>query len=290
VAATSKEEGSRGFVSVGRRVLKGISEDDLSDSAAALTYFAALSIFPALAVVISALALFGSQETVNDLVSAIDDLAPASVTETLSSSLNSLVENKSAGGIALVISLAVSLFSASGYLSGFDRAAARIRGARAAPAWKARPVQMGFALVMVALLAVAVPALLITGEVADAIANAFGISLSAGLFELIKWPLLIVGGMAMIIALYQASPHLRGRLRGLLPGALLAVLLGALGAALFSFYVANLAEYSLTYGSLAGAIVFLIWLYIANLAVLLGAKLNTVLQVADHPGADGTSI
>jgi membrane protein len=265
-----------------KRTVREFKEDNLTDWAAALTYYSILSIFPALIALVSITALVGQHpQTTNSLLEIVDDIGPASAVETFKGPIETVMSNKSGAGVALVISLAVALWSASSYVGAFMRASNQIYEVEEGRKfWKLRPLQLLVTLVMVLLLAIVAIAIVATGPLADAIGSQIGLgSAAVTAWDIAKWPVLLAVVMLMVALLYYAAPNVRHPgFRWITPGGVLAVVLWIVASAAFAFYVANFASYNKTYGSLAGVIVFLVWLWISNIAVLLGAEFDAELE------------
>jgi membrane protein len=241
-----------------------------------------MSIFPALIAFVSIVALAGQHpETTQAILEIIDDIGPSSAVETFQGPVETVMSNKGGAGIALFIGLAVALWSASSYVGAFMRASNQIYEVEEGRQfWKLRPLQMLITLVMVLLIAVVAVALIATGPLADAIGKQIGLGGAAiTAWDIAKWPVLLAVVMLIFAVLYYASPNVRQpSFRWVTPGGVLAVVLWIVASAAFAFYVANFGSYNKTYGSLAGVIVFLVWLWISNIAVLLGAEFNAELE------------
>jgi membrane protein len=265
-----------------KRTVREFKEDNLTDWAAALTYYSILSIFPALLALVSITALVGRHpETTNSILEIINDIGPSSAVDTFSGPVETVMSNKGGAGIALIIALAVALWSASSYVGAFMRASNQIYEVEEGRQfWKLRPLQMLVTLVMVLLLAIVAIAIVATGPLAEAIGNQIGLgSAAVTAWDIAKWPVLLAVAMLMFALLYYAAPNVRQPgFRWVTPGGVLAVVLWIVASVALAFYVANFASYNKTYGSLAGVIVFLVWLWISNIAVLLGAELNAELE------------
>jgi membrane protein len=277
-----------------RDAAKRFRDRDLTDNAAALTYYSVLSLFPFLIVLVSLLGVVGSQDSIDGLLRIVEDLGSASAVDTLQSPLENIVANADAAGVALVLGLVGGLWSASGYIGAFMRAANEIYGVdEDRPFYKLRPVQLLMTLVMTVIVAVVLIALVLTGPLVGAIGTELGIGDTAvTIFSIVKWPLLFAIVVLVIGLLYRFSPNARhAGLRWILPGSLLATLLWIVASAAFSVYVANFGSYSGTYGSLAGAIVFLVWLWLTNIAIVFGAQFAAELErtgrAADHATPPG---
>ncbi len=273
---------ARGWVAVLKRTVTEFKEDDLTDWAAALTYYTILSIFPALIALVSILGLVGQNpQTTNALLDIIDKIGPSSAVDTLRGPIESLITNKSGAGIALVIGLATALWSASSYIGAFSRASNAIyEREEGRPFWKLRPVQVALTLMMVLLLALVGIAVVVTGPLASAIADPIGLGDTAvTVWDIAKWPVLLGVVMLMLAILYYWAPNVRQpKFRWITPGSVAAVIIWILASAAFAVYVANFGSYNKTYGSLGGVVIGLIWLWISNIAVLLGQELNAELE------------
>jgi len=261
-----------------KRTVSEFKEDNLSDSAAALTYYAVLSVFPAL---IALLSLVGLVMSPKKIVSAATDLVssigPASAVNTLKGPINSLAASKESAGVLLVVGVAAALWSASAYVGAFMRASNVIYEVEEGRSFlKLRPLQMLVTLVLVLLQAVVLIALVVSGPLATKVGSAIGAGNAAvTAWNYAKWPVLLLVVVLMFCVLYYASPNARlSGLKSVVPGALLALAIWLVASVGFAAYVANFGSYNKTYGTLGGVIVFLVWLWITNLAVLLGAEFN----------------
>jgi membrane protein len=277
-----------------RRTIKEFKDDDLTDWAAALTYYAILSLFPALAALVSIVGLVGDPvSTTNTLLDIVKKLSPTAV-DSLSGPIKQITAHRGGAGLALIVSLGVALWSASNYVGAFiraDNAIYEVEEGR--PFWKLRPLQMLVTLVMILFAAIIALALVATGPVARAVGEAIGLGNTAiTVWNIAKWPVLLLAVLMLIAILYHASPNVKlPGFRWITPGSVLAVVVWIVASVLFAVYVANFGSYDKTYGSLAGVVVFLLWLWITNLAVLLGTELNAELErsreiTAGMPGAD----
>jgi membrane protein len=148
------------------------------------------------------------------------------------------------------------------------------------PFWKLRPLQLGITLVLLLLVALSSIAVVVSGPLARQVGNLFGLGDTAiAVWGIVKWPVIVVIVMGMLAILYYIAPNVRHHsFRWITPGGIAATLLWIAASAGFALYVANFASYNKTYGSLAGVIAFLVWLWISNIAVLLGAELNAELE------------
>jgi membrane protein len=265
-----------------KRTVREFRDDNLTDWAAALTYYGILSIFPALLVTVSILGLIGESAT-QPLLDNLADVAPGPAQEILTDAIQNLNQDQGAAGVLFVVGLATALWSASSYVGAFMRASNAIYEVEEGrPFWKLRPVQIAVTLVMMILLSIGAVAVVVTGPLAEEVGNVIGVGGAAvTAWDIAKWPVLVLLVSFMFSVLYWAAPNVKQPgFRWITPGGVLAVLLWIAASAAFALYVANFASYNETYGSLGGVIVFLIWLWISNIAVLLGAELNAELERA----------
>jgi membrane protein len=277
--ASPMKLGVRAWWDVLKRTAKAFRDDELTDYAAALTYYAVLSIFPALIALVSVLGLVGDS-AIEPLIENVESLAPGPAQEILLGAIEQ-ISSSHAAGLVLVLGLAGAIWSASGYVGGFARASNRIyETEEGRPFWKLRPLQIALTIMMILLLAICAIAVVLTGPLAQELGDVFGIGETAlTIWEIAKWPVIALTVITLISVLYWAAPNVRQPgFRWITPGSVLAVVLWVAASALFAFYVANFSSYNATYGSIAAVIVFLIWLWITNLAILFGAELNAELE------------
>jgi membrane protein len=278
-----------------KRTVAEFKEDQLTDRAAALTYYGVLSIFPALIALVSIVGLVGNPATVtNTLTDVISSIGPASAVETFKGPIEGITNSSGAAGVLLIVGIAAALWTASGYVGAFMRAANVIYEVEEGRSFvKLRPLQMLVTLVLVLLLALVLVSVVLTGPLADAVGSAVGLgSTAVTAWDIGKWPVLLAVVVVMIALLYYASPNAKlGGVKSILPGAALAVVIWLAASAGFAFYVANFGSYDKTYGALGGVVVFLVWVWLSNVAVLLGAELNAERErtrqlEAGAPGAE----
>jgi membrane protein len=259
-----------------RRTFAEFSADDMTDWAAALTYYGILAIFPALIALVSILGLIGTSAT-KPLLDNLGSFAPGPAHQILANALHGLTQSKSGAGILFVVGLAGALWAASGYIGAFIRASNRIWDVEEGrPIWRILPLRLFITVLMVLLLAASAFAVVVTGPLADRVGKLVGIGGAAvTAWDIAKWPVLILVVSFMFSILYYASPNVRHpSFRWLAPGGVLAVVVWMLVSAAFGLYVANFGSYNKTYGSLGAIIIFLVWLWLSNVAILLGAELN----------------
>jgi membrane protein len=269
----------RSWFGVLKRTVTEFKKDNLTDWAAALTYYGILALFPALLVLVSLIGLAG-QSTAQSLIDNIAGAAPGSAKTIITNAIQNLQNSKGSAGILFIVGIAGALWSASGYVGAFSRASNAIyEVGEGRPFWKLRPQQVLITLVMVILLAASAIAVVVTGGLADQVGNLVGVgSTAVTVWDIAKWPVLVVLVSIMIGILYWASPNVRQPgFRWISPGSFLAVGVWIVASAAFAFYVANFGSYNKTYGSLGGVIVFLVWLWLSNVAILLGAEFDAEL-------------
>jgi membrane protein len=264
-----------------RRSMKEFTDDNLSDAAAALTYYATLSIFPALLVLVSLLGLAGP-DTAQKLVDNLGDVVPGSTRQIISSAIMSL-QQSSGAGLTAIVGILFAIWSASGYVGAFMRAANTVFDVpEGRPVWKTIPVRLGITVVLLVLMSISAIIVVFTGPLARQAGDLLGLgSAAVTAWGIAKWPILLVILMFLVAILYWAAPNAKQPgFRWITPGGVVGVLLWLIASVGFAFYVANFSNYNKTYGALAGVIVFLVWMWISNLAILLGAELNAELDRA----------
>jgi membrane protein len=262
-----------------KRTVNAFRADKLGVWAAALTYFGVLSIFPALLVLVSVLGLLGESVT-NSLIQNLEEVAPGTAQEIFTNAIKNLQGAGSASAVAFVIGIVSAIWAASGYVAGFMDASNAIydvedgRGLT-----KALPVRVGLTIVLMVLAAVIAFAVTLTGGLAKATGDLLGVGDSAvDVWAIAKWPVLLLLVSLLLAVLYWGTPNVKVPFRLISPGSLFAVLGWVIASIVFAFYVSNFASYNKTYGALAAPIVFLLWLWITNICVLLGAELNAELE------------
>jgi len=267
---------------VARRTGREFSKDECLDLAAALTYYAVLSLFPAILALLSLVGLLGQgPSTVSNLMDILRDMGGGTAAKTIEPSIESLSQASGAAGFTFVIGLLLALRSASGYIGAFGRALNRVYGvAEGRPFWKLRPLQLAVTLFALVLTALVATALVLTGPAARAVGDAIGLGDTAvQVWEIAKWPVILIVVLVVIATLYYATPNVKQpSFRWISPGALVAIVVWVVVSTAFGIYVSNFGSYNKTYGALAGVVVFLLWLWLTNLALLFGAELNAELQ------------
>ena len=265
-----------------KRTLTEFSEDNLTDWAAALTYYGLLSLFPALIALVSVLGVFGDPvRTTQTITDVVTQIGPDTAADTFAGPIESITSNRGRAGLLFFVGLGVALWSASGYIGAFMRAANIVyETPEGRPFWKLRPLQVLVTLVMVVLLAVVALALVLTGPIVEAVAEPLGIgSTATTVWDIAKWPILVAVVIGMFTVLFYAAPNVRvGGVKRVLPGLAVGLAVWVAASAAFALYVANFGSYDKTYGALAGMIVLLMWLWLTNVSLLLGLELNAELE------------
>ncbi len=257
---------------------------DLPQLAAALTYYTVLSLLPALLVVVSLLGLVGlSSDTVRSLLDSLGKLGAPWAAQAVSDMLDSVLRSSSSGAV-LTVGVVIALWAASGYVGSFMAASDRIYEiVHRRPFWKGMPLRVGLALLLLVLLSLTAAVVGFVGPFGKWVADATGIGNGNGplhLWTWIKWPVLIVLGLLLFTLLYQFTPSRRQPAPWwLVPGAAMGVVLWFVASALFSLYLANFANYNRVYGTLGAAVAFLIWAWLLNLALLVGAEVNREIEI-----------
>jgi membrane protein len=261
-----------------KRTLTEFQEDNLTDWAAALTYYGVLALFPAL---IALLSIIGLLTDPAKLSKAITEVVPQQAASTLKPVIDQIAGNTKAAGFGLILGLALAIWSASGYVGAFTRAANVVyETPEGRKIWKLKPLQLLITLVGILFAAVIVAMLVLSGPVVDAIGSAIGVGdTGKTVWNIVKWPVVLVVLALMIAVLYYSTPNVRLRgFKWVSPGAAVAIVVAIVASAAFAFYVGNFGSYNKTYGALAGVVVFLIWFWLINVALLFGIELDAEIE------------
>lgn len=264
-----------------KKTLREFTADQCLDLAAGLTYWAVLALFPGLLAIVSILGVFGAAERTTDTVlSIVENLVSSDAVAILRGPVEQLTASPSAG-LALVTGVLGALWSASGYVGAFGRAMNRIYEVEEGrPVWKLRPTMLGVTLFTVVLLVIGALLLVVSGPIAEAIGGLIGLGPAAlTVWNIAKWPVLFAIAVVVVAVLYYWAPNVKQpKFRWMSLGSLLALVVWGIATAGFGFYVSNFGNYNATYGTLGGVIVFLLWLWITNLALLFGAEFDAELE------------
>ncbi len=280
----------RAWGGVLKRTFREFNADHLTDLAAALTYYGVLAMFPMLIVIVSLLGLLGHSVT-QPLIQNLGSVAPGPAKTILTSAIHNIQSRPGTAGVVFVVGLVGALWSASGYVAAFMRASNVVWDVpEGRPIYKTLPIRLGVTLVTVVLLTLSAAAVVLTGSLAGQVGRLVGLgSTAVTVWDIAKWPVLMVIVALILAILYYVGPNVRQPgVRWVSPGGVFAVVLWIVASALFAFYVANFSSYNKTYGALASVVVFLVWLWITNVVILLGAELNAEIErgrqiVGGHP-------
>ncbi|MEV4709467.1 YihY/virulence factor BrkB family protein [Actinoplanes sp. NPDC049316] len=270
----------KGIFGALKRTFKQFSQDNITDWAAALTYYGVLSIFPGVLVLVSVLGMLSDngQQTVQETVQQV---APSQQIQNLVDQVLTQVQDPGKAGLAAIIGIVAAFWSASGYIGAFMRASNAIYDVpEGRPVWKTIPIRLAVTAVIGIMLILSAVIVVFTGGLASAVGQQIGLGENiVTVWNIAKWPVLVILVSLMFAILYWASPNAKtGGFRWVSPGGIFAVLVWVAASAAFAIYLANFADYNKTYGTLGGVIAFLVWLWISNIAIMLGAELDAELE------------
>jgi membrane protein len=264
-----------------RKTAREFSTDQVTDLSASLTYYGTLAVFPALLAFISILGLFGNaRKTTDSLLQLLTGVVPSSTLESVRAPIDALTHS-SAAGIGLVVGILGALLSASGYVRAFARAMNRIYGIQEGrPIWKLRPLTLGITVVVILAAVLAALLLVISGPIAQQVGSNIGVGGTLVIvWDIVKWPILLIIAILVVALLYYATPNIKQpKFRWMSMGSLVALFVWAAASVGFAFYAANFSKYNSTYGSIGGIIIFLLWVWISNNAILFGAELDAEIE------------
>ncbi|GAA4245884.1 YihY/virulence factor BrkB family protein [Dactylosporangium darangshiense] len=271
----------RSWIDVLKRTVKEFNNDNLTDWAAALTYYGVLSIFPGILVLLSVSGLLLTGTTEDAVLKNAQEMFPGSIAAPVTGAVDELKKGSHSAGLLAIVGLLGALWTASGYVGAFMRAANAIYDVpEGRPIWKVLPIRLGITIAVGTLIAVAALSIVFTGRFAEQAGGWIGLSKEAvQVFDIVKWPLLLLVVMLVLAILYWASPNAQQHgFRWITPGGVLAVFIWMAASGGFVIYVSNFSSYNKTYGTLGGIIAFLVWLWISNMAILLGAEFDAELE------------
>jgi membrane protein len=274
--------GRREWIAMAKAIYSRFGEVQVTDRAAALTYYSILSLFPGLLVVVSLLALLGNYpQTYESIVNTLRDAAPGSAVNTIDSALKGALSNRSNAGVLLVVGLVLALYSASGAMGAAMRSLEAINRAESGRSFLPNlGVRLGLTVLVTLLVLVAFLSVVVAGPLFGAIADAAGFpGFVKGLVGYLRWPIGVAALITAFAIVYALGPRRTPRngdrsLRSVLPGAAVGTALWFAVSLLFTAYVSHFGSYDKTYGTLGAMISLLIWLWLGNLAFLLGALFN----------------
>ncbi len=270
----------RSWMAVLKRTIKEFQRDNLTDWAAALTYYGVLAIFPAIIALVSIIGLIGPSAT-QPILDNLKTLTPGPANDILSGAVKQVASSRGGASVAFFFGIGAAIWSASGYVGAFARASNAIYEVpEGRPFWKLRPMQLIVTTVMILLIAASALAVVVTGPVAKQLGDVVGAgSTAVTAWDIAKWPVIALVVSMMFSVLYFAAPNVKQPgFKWVTVGGVVALVILLVASALFALYVANFSNYNKTYGALGGVIAFLVWLWVANISVLLGAELNAELE------------
>src|SRR3954467_3659510 len=272
---------ARSWKAILKRTVKEFQDDNLTDWAAALTYYSVMSLFPMLLVLVALLGLIGQESTIATATDSLRMAGLEDVAKNVQGPLDEIVRHKGGAGALVGFGLLAALWSASGWVGAFTRAMNAVYEVKEGrPFWKLRPLQVLITLVTVLLISLVLIAVVVSGPIAEAVGTAVGAGDTAvSVWSVAKWPVLLVVLMGMVAGLYYIAPNVRQpRLRWVTPGGIVAVVIWIAASAGFGIYVSNFNSYGKTYGTLGSVITFLVWMWLSNLALLFGGALDSELE------------
>jgi membrane protein len=279
--ASPTDLSGRSWIYVLRKTWREFGDDHCTDLAAGLTYYAVLALFPAAIALVSLLGVVGqAQNSVKTVIDVLRPLVSPSTLNTIQPALTNIATSPGAG-IGLIVGVVGALWSASGYVSAFGRAMNAVYEIdEGRPFWKLRPVTLLVTLVAILLIALVLVMLIVSGPLASSLGSVIGLSSAVvTVWNIVKWPVIVLFVVLIVAILYYATPNVKQpRFRWVSVGAFVAILIWILASIAFAFYVATFGSYDKTYGSLAGAVLGLLWLWITNVALLFGAELDSELE------------
>jgi membrane protein len=263
-----------------KRTFKEFRDDNLTDWAAALTYYGVLSIFPALIALVSVLGLIGNSAT-QPLLDNLNTLAPGPARDIFTSAIENIQKSRGTSGVLFFVGIGVAIWSASSYVGAFMRAANAIYEVEEGRSFLVtRPLQLAITVLLLVMVGVSAAAVVVTGGLAGRVGDLVGVGNTAvQAWDIAKWPVVILVIGLMFSILYWAAPNVKQPgFRWITPGGIVAVVVWGVASAAFAIYVAHFSSYNKTCGALGGVVAFLVWLWISNLALLFGAELNSELE------------
>jgi membrane protein len=280
------------FAAVAKRAFSQFRRHEMTDVAAALTYYAMLSLFPAIVLATSLFSLIGDQQTVSN---AVDYFARQGADEATQQAIRKVMDNivSASGGavsFALVISIAVALNGASGAFGAAGRALNRIYGVEEDRGFVGRKAtDLGITLMIVVLLLVVIAALFLGGGFAEDLLGSIGLgSTASAIWSIVRWPVALVAMLVAYALIYSYAPDVEPRrLRWITPGATGGVVIWIAASIGFGIYIRNFSSYGAAYGAAGAVIVLLLWLWLSSCAFLFGAEVNAELERAERAAAGG---
>jgi membrane protein len=272
----------RHFRAIVKRTLIGFYDDQMTHHAAALTYYGLMSLFPTLLLALSLLGLLGQYpETYNAIIGYLRDVVPHSALVPLDASLRGALQHKGTAATALVISVVVALYGTTGVLEAARRAlnvAFEVEHGRSF--LKRKAIDIASTVVLMTLVLTSLVLVFVGGGFARDLFGFVGLGpTAADVWDIVRWPLAVAVAMLVFAYVYYVTPDVEQRsFRWVTPGAAVGVLLWLVASAGFSIYVSRVANVGAIYGTFAGAIILVGWLWLTNVALLFGAELNAEIE------------
>lgn len=271
----------RSWKFVVRRTLRAFGTDGCPDLAAGLTFYAILALVPAVMVSFSLISLLGrGEETARVVLDVVRALVPNAPAAPVRDVIAQIAEAR-LSGVVLVFGIGLALWAVARYVAALGRGMNRIyRVEEGRPAWKLKLGQLLVALVVIVCIAAVATLITVSGDVAEALGNAFGLGdMTLLVWRIARWPLLAAVVIFVLAFLYYFAPNVKlARFRWMSLGAAVALTVLLLASLAFGLYVSNFADYDRLYGAFGGIIVFALWLWIANIAILVGAEFDVELE------------
>jgi membrane protein len=270
-----------------KAAFKRFQDDQMTDNAAALTYFSLLSLFPALLLAVAALGVFGQEGLIDETAGYLKDAgAPASTVDAVTGALRSAQSQRGTAITAFVLGLVIALNGASGAFGAVARALNKVWRVEEGRGFVHRKLHdLGWTLVVLALAMITFVLLFLGGGVAADVFDAIGLGAGvADVWRFVRWPLALLSVTLIYAIVFFAAPNVEvPRFRWITPGAIFGVLVTIVASGAFFVYVSSFSSYSATYGAFAGAVILLVWLWLANVVLLFGAELNAVIDLRRTP-------
>jgi membrane protein len=267
----------RDWKAILQRALKQSNADAITDIAAALAYYAFLAIPAALLIAVGVFSRTAGPDTVQSIMDRLEGVVPAEAIDLIEESLTRVTENKSGGLVLIIIGFLLALWTATGAMNALMRGLNRVYGrAETRSFLKQRLTALAILVCLVLAFALSFGLLVMGPVLSDWVGEALGIEGILGwIWWTAEWPILLLGLLFVFATILYLGPNVdHPRWRFLTPGAIVAVAVWLLASGLFAVYVSLFGSYNKTWGSLAGVIILLTWLWLSALALLLGAEIN----------------
>jgi membrane protein len=268
-----------------RRSAASFYNDQGTHHAAALTYYALMSLFPMLLLAVSLLGLLGEYPATYDtILRHLRGVVPAATLSPIDAALRAALKSKGTAAVALVLAILTALYGATGYLEAARRSLNVVFEAERGRSFVRRKmIDIASTFVLLALVLITLVLVLAGGGVAH---EALG-SAAVSVWRIVRWPAAFASALFVFSYIYYVTPDAQPRgFRSIAPGAVVGVSIWLAASAVFSAYLANFGSFNVTYGSFAAAIILLVWLWLTNVALLFGAEVNAEIGRARPGHAD----